>query len=127
MRRIIKPVPLVVQRGECEFPEEVPQVHILGPSDRDVLLNTEMVLCIDDGDRCFIANIAEVIPEIETRIDDAIHTILNCWDEWDAFSQQEAQQAQDPDEWFRSMQDQLTAVLLGMVIDPPVDSLVNEE
>lgn len=52
------------------------------------------------------------------RITEAMHTILNCWDEWDAESQNDAQRHQSTEAYDYGMQAQLSAVLIGMVFDP---------
>lgn len=51
----------------------------------------------------------------EQRIRDAMSTIIGCWTEWDAGACQQAQIAQQSDAWLFEMQDQLGAVLTGMV------------
>lgn len=53
----------------------------------------------------------------DDRIRDTMEVILRCWEEWDASASQQAQQQQDQQAWFEEMQDQLGAVLTGMVCD----------
>lgn len=57
----------------------------------------------------------------DTRIRDAMETIIRCWDEWEAEASQEAQMHQDDQFWFEEMQNQIGAVLTGMVCDQDIE------
>jgi hypothetical protein len=58
----------------------------------------------------------------ESRIREAIHTIIHNWSEWDADAGQIAQQEQDPDWYDAAMADHIGCVLTGMVFDSDPDS-----
>lgn len=54
------------------------------------------------------------------RISDAMHTVLNCWSEWESYAQDEAQRQQDSEAYDDAMQANLSAVLAGMIFDETV-------
>lgn len=63
------------------------------------------------------------VPEINAenallRITEAMHTILNCWDDWNSEAENEEQAQQSICAYDGVMQAQLSAVLIGMVFDP---------
>lgn len=56
--------------------------------------------------------------EWEKRIDDAAHTIIHCWSDWEAGAEADAQREQTPHAWYDEMKAQLSAVLGGLIFDP---------
>ncbi|HEY0983543.1 hypothetical protein [Schlesneria sp.] len=59
---------------------------------------------------------------VAQRIDEAMHTILACWGEWDGAAQQLAQVNQTDEAWFAEMKSQIGAVLIGMVFDQEAEA-----
>lgn len=53
--------------------------------------------------------------EIREEVREASHTILCCWNDWDAIAGQDAQAEQSTDAYFDLMYAQLDAVLLGLL------------
>lgn len=60
----------------------------------------------------------ELVPPLTQReraVENAVYTILSCWDEWEAEAGQDEQVAQDPQAWFAAMEAQLEAVIEGAI------------
>ncbi len=51
------------------------------------------------------------------RIEDAVQCIINHYDEWEAFAQNEAQIEQDNEAYFEAMQNLLGVVFQGVIFD----------
>lgn len=64
------------------------------------------------GERLRITN-----QNYQLRLDDALHTILSCWSDWEAYARQESQQSQDPEAGEEALRAQLSIVLEGMLFD----------
>jgi hypothetical protein len=60
------------------------------------------------------------------KVFEAAHTIINCWDDWEADSGNDAQVSQNPEAYFDGMHAQVECVLTGM-LDEVFAELINPE
>jgi hypothetical protein len=52
-----------------------------------------------------------------TRLDNTITTILDCWEDWQDYARQEAEESDDTEAYDKALAAQLNAVLTGMLFD----------
>lgn len=84
----------------------------------------------EQADACTIAQLRRQLEEVEkestmkitkhncrSRIDNAIQTIIDCWEDWQDYARDEAEESDDTEAYDKALAAQINAVLTGMLFD----------
>lgn len=71
----------------------------------------------DHYDAVFGPDIKITKQNARRRIEDAVNCIINHYEEWEAFAQEEAQVAQNTDDYFEAMENLIGVVFRGVIFD----------